>query len=871
MTLQKILATLFAVALSATAAYGQYDFGGFTPSTQGATAQPWDSFHLNPKVHVQLDFRNASPDAVIQTFSQASGITIIKDPTLTTGITLQSPKPQTLTDAFAMLNAVLGLKNFQIQKQDNFLLIKANAPAGRFPTGPSAFPGIGSSGPRGGNDSVLRVYQIKYASATNLATTINALYTTTANQAAAAAAAALQGAGGAVPGGFGGPGGNGGYGGRRGGGGGGGGGGTSTVTASADDFSNSLIVNAPIAQQNEIASIIQQVDHATSQPQVSQVYKLQYATASNLITIVQNILSGTTPTGRGASTSRTTANQGGGGRFGFFGGFGGGNNNQNSNGTVTADTLSNSLIVTTTTDDQSMVAQVLSQLDKPAHYESTSFVYVLKNARADVVANLLNEAFGNRTTNGPTGGSLTNTGASQPAVTVTRSTSSTSATSGNPTLTGNGANFGGNNTNSNVNRTNSQTTQTTSLDTEGHVVNVRDLTNNVLLIPNVDTNSIVVVTLPEDRPILENILDQMDQTPEQVMIQTLVVEANLDKEDQLGVEWSFMQGKAFGLGKTTGSGSSLFGTIPPSSSIGAATNTVPSGLNYTLTGPGYQAFLQAISTDTRFDVLSTPRIFTSNNATAQINISQAIPYITSSTQQAAGLAPVLTYSFLNVGIVLTVTPRITSSGSVTMDVDQTANELAKFVDIGNGQLAPEINQREATTTVNVKDGETIVLGGIITGSITDTVNKVPILGDIPLIGSLFRSTDKINDKTELLVFMTPHIIRNAQEARALAETTYDSLGKSTKAFVKLPSPPPLDLPAPASLAVPGSIIQGGTGGKPASDMAAPTPGTPEPPAAEGPASAPTAPVPDNGTATPTPTVGAAAVPGAVASPAVPAQ
>ena len=804
MKLSKALCTLAALAATSSAAYAQFDSTD-TISTAVPTAA-WDNFKLNPKTRVQLDFRNATVDSVIHTLSQASGITIIKDPTLTGGITLQSPKPQSLDDAFAMFNAVLNLKNFQIIQQFNFLLIKAKPQQGGFPRGNNTGFGntgdIGARSSRGGTQSVLRVYPVEYASATDLAKTINDLYANSGNEAAAAVPGAPGG-----PGGFGGFGGGGG---RRGFGGGGGAGGNaqSVVKASADDFSNSLLVNAPLNLQTEIAGIIRQVDRQTSQPQVSAVYKLKFATSANLVSIVQNVLSGTTPVGRGSNVRTTNAaaasNQQP--RFGFFGG--GGNSNNTANGTVSADTLSNSLVVTATSQTQLIVADVIAKLDKPALYESTSFVYSLQNARADVVANLLNESFGNRTTNGPVGGSLTSTGTTQPTVSSTR-TSTTTGSSSSPSTLGSNTTSGNNNNNNNQNisRSGSTSASSTGYDENGQVVNIRDLTNEVVLVPNIDTNSVIVVTNPENWPIIKNILQQLDQIPEQVMIQTLVVEATLNKSDQFGVEWTFGQGSAFGLKNTTGSGGSLFGlqsAIPqptlatstnPASPGGEITNTVPSGLTYTLSGPGYTAFLQALKTDTNFNILSTPRIFTTNNATAQINISQSLPYITSLTEDPTSGELLTSYAFLDVGIVLTVTPRITSNGYVTMDVDQTANEY-----VGPDSLvqnAPIVNQREATTTVSVKDGETIVLGGIMQNQVTNTVNKVPVLGDLPLIGNLFRSSNKSTAKTELLVFLTPHVIRDPEEARKLEQETYNGMSASSKAIVKIPTPP-LDSANPAS-------------------------------------------------------------------------
>jgi general secretion pathway protein D len=156
-----------------------------------------------------------------------------------------------------------------------------------------------------------------------------------------------------------------------------------------------------------------------------------------------------------------------------------------------------------------------------------------------------------------------------------------------------------------------------------------------------------------------------------------------------------------------------------------------------------------------------------------------LPYVTSSSVDTTTGAEVFNYDFLDVGIVLTVTPRITSNGYVTMDVSQTANDFVGYTSFN----APITNLREAQTTVSVADGETVVLGGIINNQLSETINKIPLLGDIPILGNLFRSTSKTNNKTELLVFLTPHVVRSPDDAEKLRQATESHLGKSTQDMV----------------------------------------------------------------------------------------
>ena len=522
---------------------------------------------------------------------------------------------------------------------------------------------------------------------------------------------------------------------------------------------------------------IAQIDKPSDQPQTPRVFKLQFALADDLAPVIQNVLTESAPLGRGgATTAKKDQN-----RNQPFYFFGESPNSQNENGTVIADTRTNSLVVTATTEVLDHVAEVLKQLDQPATFQSTTWVYAFKNARADVVANLLNQSFGNKTTGGPVGGSLTNTGLNQNSGSQVGQTSGNGGSSQPPSLPtnngggGNNGNFNNGNGNGNPRQDNGfgssgQNTQTTGFDAEGRIVNVRSLTGQVLLVPNIDTNSVIVVCPPEDKPVVQAILEQMDEIPKQVMIETLVVEANLDKAHQLGIEFSGTQNNPFG---------GFHGTQMETQNYGLQSNTAqPQGLRYTLAAGQYQVFLQAVQTDSRFNVLSTPRIFTTNNATAQINISQSLPYVTNQTVTTTGTI-LYNYNFLSVGIVLTVTPRITSNGYVTMDVTQTANDFVSYTSFN----APIVNQREAQTTVSVKDGETVVLGGIINNAVSRTVSKVPFLGDLPLVGNLFRSTSKTDNKTELLVFLTPHVVRDPAEARRLRTQTEQELGKTTQQMI----------------------------------------------------------------------------------------
>lgn len=763
-----------------------FDFGG---GAGAGKSKPWDELVKNPKTTVKLSFRNAGIDSIISLFEKTSGITIIKDPSLVGGLTVTSAKAVPLSQAFQILSTTLSLKGYELAKDENLLVIRKKDQNRGGWGGMGGNNGFDLSQMMGNQqESKIEVYPISYANASQIARAINEVF---------AAAGGMQFPGfGGMPGG-GGFGGNNRFNGR------GGGGfnpaamagmfgrnqGQSNVRASADDFSNSVIVNAPSEYQTQVKALINKLDKQTEEPQKSRVFPLQYAVSDELQSVIQNVLTANVPRGRGGAST-----QSGQGPQAFLQALRG---NVAGSGTVVSDPRTNSLVVTATQENLETVDKVIKELDTEVKYEPSTFVFPLSNARASDVATLMQQAFGQRqgVNGGGFGGNRNNTGnfggnrtnnrnnrnnnrggggfggelidpdtlqASMIPVDLQDPNADSGQLMTNVAVAqgfGGGGFFGG------QQRRNTNTQSQVGRNSNGQLVNVRDLTGQVTAIPDPNTNSIIVVTSPENADLLRNILDQLDRIPEQVMIETIIVEATLDSTSRLGVEWKFANERLFNS-NTAGVGGTDFGqqTSPPQT-----------GFRYTLTGPNLNAFINAFKSDNKFQVLSTPRIFTSNNTEAEINISQSVPYVTSSRQDNNGNFT-FNYSFQDVGIVLTVTPRITSNGYVTMDVVQTANDLQGYTDFN----APIINQRTAQTTVSVRDSETIVLGGIIRSTVNVTTRKVPILGDIPILGSLFKSTSKENQKTELLVFLTPHVVRDPDEAAKLRENQEKQMSPSSQ-------------------------------------------------------------------------------------------
>lgn len=776
------LIVLALIATLSVSGLAQFDDGGGS-----APRQAWTQFKL-PNKKMKLDFKNANIDMVISLFTKTSGITIVKDPNLTQPITLTSAKQVPLTEAFEILNAALSMRNYEMRKEGNLLLIRQKQQQG------------GRGGSRGGSsediaammqamgsgssNTELKVYDLEFANASQVARVINDVFNQQNNPFANFNRGNFGGGGG-------------GRGGRQ------PGGGFSlgsqpTVRASADEYSNTVIVNAPRTTHSQIADLLKQIDRESETPLKSKVYKLDFAGADLLQPVVQNVLQSNVPRGRGGATTNQPVDR----QFSFFP-FGGNQNRNNpAAGSVVAELRTNSLIVTTTEANQALVETVIKELDTEVKLEATTFVFPLENARADQISTLFQQAFGTR--QGTRGGGNTGTtnrnnqnrtnqnrnnqnrnnqnrtnplgGGTQSSLTpdeLVLALSDPNADSGDLATSVDIQDqiaqfFGGGQQQQQANR---QNQGATGRDASGRLIQVQDMTNQITVIPDQNTNSIIVVTTPENAELLRQILAQLDKIPEQVMIETIIVEASLDAQSKLGIEWQFLEARPFDQPGGTAQGNQDFGL--------RQNNTLPQGFRYTLNTANVTAFVNAMKTDSKFNVLSTPRIFTSNNVEAQINISQRVPFVVSQREDANGNLT-FNYDFEDVGIVLTVTPRITSGGYVTMDVSQTANDLQGFTSFN----APIVNQRQADTTVAVRDGETIILGGIIRSMVSSTVKKIPILGDIPLLGQIFRSTDRTNQKTELLVFLTPRVVRNPEDAAKMTDEQRNRLSKPTQDQIK---------------------------------------------------------------------------------------
>ncbi len=303
------------------------------------------------------------------------------------------------------------------------------------------------------------------------------------------------------------------------------------------------------------------------------------------------------------------------------------------------------------------------------------------------------------------------------------------------------------------------------------------------------TNSLIIVASPGDYEVVKDVIQKLDIRRRQVYVEVSIIELSLSKMSDLGFEFEVpIKTSSLNEGATSAVvGGTNFGNIGNVIANGPAALAQMSGLAVgaikgTFTFQGKQflsvgALLHALQIDGDVNVLSTPNILTMDNQKAEIMVGQNVPFITGQTQNAITGSQSLfnTVTRQDVGIKLSITPQIASSDNVRLEVNQEISDV--IASTLTNVAGPTTSKRSATTAVVVKDRQTMVIGGLIRDNVTSSTSKVPFLGDIPLLGWLFKSKTTSIDKTNLMIFITPYIINNEDEASDLARQKNDAMEK----------------------------------------------------------------------------------------------
>jgi len=302
---------------------------------------------------------------------------------------------------------------------------------------------------------------------------------------------------------------------------------------------------------------------------------------------------------------------------------------------------------------------------------------------------------------------------------------------------------------------------------------------------DVKTNTLIVTDSLEGQLSMENLIAQIDQRPRQVLIETKIVEINANSGLNYGVQWDYAgieKGHIAGqqgtntFGTVVGPGAAPFSrtldqnvlgtSIGPTGGVGAsgrgtgvslASDRVFGALTLGRITNNFilNATLTAAASEGKAKILSEPKIATLNNQAAEINITTQIPYVTSNVASTG--VQTQTVAYVTTGIQLKVTPSINADGRITLLVNPIVSQPSATA-AASSTGAPAVDARTANTTVLVRDGETIVIGGLITDTMQDTISKIPLLGDIPILGWLFKKKTKTRVRAELLIFVTTRIL-----------------------------------------------------------------------------------------------------------------
>lgn len=297
-----------------------------------------------------------------------------------------------------------------------------------------------------------------------------------------------------------------------------------------------------------------------------------------------------------------------------------------------------------------------------------------------------------------------------------------------------------------------------------------EITGEVNITPHPATNSLIILASPADYQSLLKIIEKLDRRPKQVFVEAMITEVSIDDALELGTRWRFAAedgGEPVAIGGMGTIDTSALQTILSGLtgfSAGGAGNflsipvTRPDGTSFNLTAPGYAALFSVTEFEDVVNVLSTPHILTSDNTEAEIIVAENVPFLSKFERQAETTGQPLIQSIerKDVGIILRIKPKISEGGYVKLDIYQEISAIAPTQTAGASDLIT--TKRSAKTNVVVKDNQTVVIGGLIQDRVTNNETKVPLLGDLPLLGWLFKFKTHQKEKTNLLVFITPHVV-----------------------------------------------------------------------------------------------------------------
>jgi len=284
----------------------------------------------------------------------------------------------------------------------------------------------------------------------------------------------------------------------------------------------------------------------------------------------------------------------------------------------------------------------------------------------------------------------------------------------------------------------------------------------VSITPDKATNSLVILASPNDYQNLLTVIQKLDRRSRQVFVQAMIAEVSINKAKALGVQWGFL-----GFGATSNGSVATAASFDPFGTFAnlGSTLTTLTAAGVTTTGilssaANFPVVLQALQTNGALNVLSTPNVMTSDNKEAEIFVGENVPFLSGTNLTSTGLSQ-QSIERKDTGIILKIKPQISEGEYVKLDIYQEISAVKDFGTANNPNLGS--TKRSAKTSVVVKNTDTVIIGGLIQDSDQVTESKVPLLGDIPGLGWLFKTKNTTREKTNLLIMLTPRIIKDASD------------------------------------------------------------------------------------------------------------
>ena len=310
------------------------------------------------------------------------------------------------------------------------------------------------------------------------------------------------------------------------------------------------------------------------------------------------------------------------------------------------------------------------------------------------------------------------------------------------------------------------------------------ISKDVKIMPDEETNSLIITASRAEYKALEKVIKKLDIPRRMVYLEALILEVDTEANFDVGVKWigggsfsdntgallaGFGGGDGFGIGDAIGTAAEA--TVGQGFSLGVLKQGIEIG---GITFPNIAAVLKAYRNDSDINIIATPQILTTDNKLAEISVGENIPYLSTANTADTSERGYENYEYKDVATRLTITPQINQADTLRLEI---ATEVSKIKSLGLGGVRPTTFKRTANTTVLVQDSDTIVIGGIIGHDATEGETKVPLLGDIPLLGWFFKTHSTTHRKTNMFIFITPHIIKNPADMARITLTKEEQLGK----------------------------------------------------------------------------------------------